>query len=209
LVLSGIALQLGIFNRPSDDTIKQTDGIFIAFDNFHATTSHEMFQIWSDSSIHGVRYISSSKTNLIIRLFWLLSFTLSIIGFFYYGREAYLKYSVKPDINLIIKLKPIRDIPFPAVTICSPEPATNNFDSTDIHMEDLEQFLMDDEEYLSNKELSYLAAMGQACNSNYLSNLFQNRPDIFQHMKERNFSNDIVRILNEISFPTKVSGESV
>ncbi|KAG5669231.1 hypothetical protein PVAND_017123 [Polypedilum vanderplanki] len=164
-----------------------------------------MLHIWRESSIHGVKYISDSKNNFIIRLFWFCSFSFSIICLFYYAKQAFIKFKVNPDINLIIRLRPIRDIPFPAVTICSPEPAENIFTSTDITMEELHEFLLSfDEENLSTEELGYLAAMAQACNSNYLSNIFQDRLEVLNLVKGRkNINNNIVKLLDEISFPIR------
>lgn len=72
------------------------------------------------SSIHGVRYIADSKSHKSVRIFWLITFLMSIIGFLFYVNGVYSKWMLAPDIGITANLKPIREIPFPAVTICAP-----------------------------------------------------------------------------------------
>ena len=73
-----------------------------------------------ESSIHGIKFIADNDSHKFLRIFWTISFLMSIVGFIYYADGVYLKWSVNPDIALQIKWKSIREIPFPAVTICLP-----------------------------------------------------------------------------------------
>lgn len=74
----------------------------------------------SESSIHGVQYIGDSSRKLSIRIFFSIAFFCSILGLGYYAYGVYNKWSNEPDIEVTIKLKAMRDIPLPAITICSP-----------------------------------------------------------------------------------------
>lgn len=79
-----------------------------------------------ESSIHGIKFIADKRNNKFTRIFWTVSFLMSIAGFFFYVNGVYLKWSKNPDISLKIKWKSIREIPFPAVTICLPLFAKSN-----------------------------------------------------------------------------------
>lgn len=81
----------------------------------------------SETSIHGIRHIGDKGTHKIMRIFWWLSFALSIIGLSYYAYGTYSKWTIEPDIGITASLKPIREIPFVAATICSPVSAKNEF----------------------------------------------------------------------------------
>lgn len=79
-----------------------------------------------ESSIHGIKFIADKNNNRLIRIFWTISFLMSIAGFCFYANSVYLKWSTNPDITLKIKWKSIREIPFPAITICLPLFAKSN-----------------------------------------------------------------------------------
>lgn len=79
-----------------------------------------------ESSIHGIKFIADKNNSNLIRIFWTVSFLMSIAGFCFYANGVYLKWSKNPDIALKIKWKSIREIPFPAVTICLPLFAKTN-----------------------------------------------------------------------------------
>jgi amiloride-sensitive sodium channel len=81
----------------------------------------------SHTSIHGVRYTNDLHTHRVIRIFWLIVFVLSIAVLTFYARGAYVKWKIAPDISMSEQLKPIREIPFPAVTICSPASVKSEF----------------------------------------------------------------------------------
>ena len=79
-----------------------------------------------ESSIHGIKFITDKSNNKFIRIFWTVSFLMSIAGFCFYANGVYLKWNQNPDIALKIKWKSVREIPFPAVTICLPLFAKSN-----------------------------------------------------------------------------------
>lgn len=79
-----------------------------------------------ESSIHGVRYIFGEKVDKSIRFYWLIFFLLSLGGLIYYCHGLYEKWSEYPDFGIKNRWRPIREIPFPAITVCSPLFAKNN-----------------------------------------------------------------------------------
>lgn len=43
-----------------------------------------------------------------------------MFGLSYYAYGVYMKWNIEPDIGLTLRMRPMREIPFPAITICSP-----------------------------------------------------------------------------------------
>lgn len=74
----------------------------------------------SESSIHGVKFIGDSSRQKSMRIFFAIAFFCSMVGLGYYAYGVYTKWSIEPDIEVTMKLIKMREIPFPAITICSP-----------------------------------------------------------------------------------------
>lgn len=74
----------------------------------------------SESSIHGIKFIFTSSHSKLSRFFWFLAFICSFSGFCYYIYGAVIKLKINPDVVLKITQRPMRELPFPAVTICTP-----------------------------------------------------------------------------------------
>jgi hypothetical protein len=83
----------------------------------------------SDSSIHGIRFIFDGQSHRYARTFWCVAFVLSILGFGFYVQGVYEKWSSNPDIAMKNQWLAIREIPFPAITICLPLFARNGMQS--------------------------------------------------------------------------------
>lgn len=118
----------------------------------------------SSATIHGVRYIiGSDESQKSFRIFWIFAFIFSIAGLGYYAYGVYMKWNIEPDIGLTVRMRPMREIPFPAITICAPLFARDN-------MANFSRFYA---EYtstngkilpeLSPEEQNYLSANIQAC----------------------------------------------
>jgi quinol-cytochrome oxidoreductase complex cytochrome b subunit len=69
-------------------------------------------------TIHGLKYIADKTSSKPIRIFWILSFLLSICCFGYYAHKMYVKLYVEPEIGLRISEVPAMSVPYPAVTVC-------------------------------------------------------------------------------------------
>ncbi|CAG9810022.1 unnamed protein product [Chironomus riparius] len=94
-------------------------------------------------------------------MFWTVSFLMSIAGFCFYANGVYLKWIRNPDIALKIKLKSIREIPFPAVTICLPLFAKSNSIKMSSFV-DIRNFSIS--RLLLPEDQSIIGAAAQACN---------------------------------------------
>ena len=58
--------------------------------------------------------------NKIIRILWISSYIISITSFSYYVHGIFVKWKFDPDISINIRTVSYHDIPFPAVTYCTP-----------------------------------------------------------------------------------------
>lgn len=147
-----------------------------------------------DSSIHGIRYIADSKSHKSFRIFWLFIFVLSIAGFSFYVYGVYSKWMQAPDIGITANLKPIRDIPFPAITICAPMSIKNVHANFYEVYHELKFNKSSNDQGISTEEQKMISAIVQSCDPN-LSKLFT------QQIKQ-SVSNDLVDYLVRGSFTT-------
>jgi acid-sensing ion channel, other len=74
----------------------------------------------NESTIHGVKFIGNSKATKITRCFWLISLILSIFVLSTNIWISYVKWNIQPSIGIRVKSIPSYNMPFPAITICSP-----------------------------------------------------------------------------------------
>lgn len=72
-----------------------------------------------NSTIHGVKYIGERNRHISEKIFWIIFLGLSICACCYMISEIYEKWIDSPVIiSLSEKFTPIKDVPFPAITIC-------------------------------------------------------------------------------------------
>jgi amiloride-sensitive sodium channel len=71
------------------------------------------------NSIPGIERIVDKSTKKITKILWIISILLSICGLIYYTRISYFKLTLMPEITLSSKVTLAREIPFPALTICT------------------------------------------------------------------------------------------
>lgn len=85
----------------------------------------------SNSTIHGLNYFGDRRRHWIERTFWIMTFTVSMVGCFFMVHKTYAKWQQSPIINTQEdKFTPISEIPFPTVTLC---PATK-IDNPDVNL---------------------------------------------------------------------------
>jgi amiloride-sensitive sodium channel len=82
--------------------------------------------ITQESSIHGFRHITDGRRNNISKFFWFCFASASIGLLFLSGYNLYVKFQVEPEIGLRVNQKAMNELPYPAVTICSPLFARDN-----------------------------------------------------------------------------------
>lgn len=86
-----------------------------------------MLSFSSNSTIHGINFIFNKSQSRISRIFWSVALTCSFLGFCYYIYEATNKLHLYPDIVLKVTQRPLSELPFPAVTVCTPIFSLRNF----------------------------------------------------------------------------------
>ncbi|KAG5680508.1 hypothetical protein PVAND_010015 [Polypedilum vanderplanki] len=145
-----------------------------------------------DSTIHGVHFIAGENRNKITRIFWALSFICATSTFIFHVHRSYEKWKIKPDIAMRKHQKFVGEIPFPALTICSPVFAKDNFvDYENLYRHyssNLESFRNN----ITSKEANYLISNMQACSPGYLT--------ISAQVFHRHTDNNTVKLLNQSSF---------
>lgn len=121
----------------------------------------------NESSIHGVRYmIGDNSRKKSIRVFFTVAFFCSMLGLGYYAYGVYKKWSDEPDIEVTIRLMKMREVPYPAITICSPLFVRDGLAN---YSKYYAEFRGNDGKIpiLSESEQNFLAAGVQACAPKY------------------------------------------
>lgn len=99
--------------------------------------------------------------NSILNFLRVFGYFLSLCGLIFYIRGIFVKYFIEPDIGLSEKFKQATEIPFPAITICSPLVIKSN-------LTNLRQFYGHYEKFgeilnLTQSEQNFLATKSQVC----------------------------------------------
>lgn len=141
-----------------------------------------------DTSIHGVNFIAGQNRSKIMRFFWSFSFLISTILFGYNIYGIFVKWQIEPDILVKINMKLLSEIPFPAITLCSPMFSRDN-------LTNYEKFADEIDKNLTTNEVNYFAANIQSCNPSIVS---QFESEIIKYHTD----NDTIKLLNESSIKT-------
>jgi amiloride-sensitive sodium channel len=142
------------------------------------------------SSLYGSELTTSATYHITSRIFYTLSFICTSLAFFFYVYLAYEKWKILPDIAIRKNQKFIGEIPFPAVTICSPVFSRvelvyyQNFSSDAMKVSQKEAL-----ENITPDEANYLISNMQACNPSYLYLTEQ----IYQHRTRSN----VIKLMDE------------
>ncbi|KAG5668407.1 hypothetical protein PVAND_016347 [Polypedilum vanderplanki] len=133
----------------------------------------------AETSIHGINFILTCNQNWINRIFWFLALVISSILLALNVNLAYQKYQNEPSIVIRSNMRDLKEIPMPALTICSPLFAINN-------LANLNNFYKNYYEKkifaanMTSKEANYLMANLQVCRPNSIFDLakfISNRTD--------------------------------
>ncbi|XP_059047783.1 pickpocket protein 28-like [Achroia grisella] len=73
----------------------------------------------SKTTLHGLRYLAEKSLNIFEKLFWLVTFLLSVVLCFLLIRNVWIKWQTSPVIvSFSEKFVPVEMVPFPSITIC-------------------------------------------------------------------------------------------
>jgi hypothetical protein len=142
-----------------------------------------------ESSIHGVRFIVDGRVNRVVRFFWCVTMIGSIAALFLYGRGLYVKLTIEPEIGVHVNLKPLIELPFPAVTICTPVFARDGLANLSNFAYTLRKGV---DANLSVSQQNYLASNYHACVPHLAV-------DVHNFTRRRNETN-VVKLMRESSF---------
>ncbi|GBP43273.1 Pickpocket protein 28 [Eumeta japonica] len=89
---------------------------------------HDLFKEFNaNSTLHGLKYFTENDISLIERLFWIVTFVLSLGLCCSLIYNVWMKWQESPVIvSFSEKMIPVWQVPFPAFTIC-PRTKTQNF----------------------------------------------------------------------------------
>ncbi|KAG5680506.1 hypothetical protein PVAND_010013 [Polypedilum vanderplanki] len=148
-----------------------------------------MFANKKSNSIQAVDLFVDKNSGIVTRIFYAISFIFTTAAFFFYVYRSYEKWKIEPDIAVRQNQIFVSEIPFPAVTICSPVFARSeilaykNYSSTNIaiHPEVLDN--------LNSTIANYLIANQHACNPYYVA--------VSEKIEKLRTERNIVKLLNE------------
>ncbi|KAF5296272.1 hypothetical protein FQR65_LT10267 [Abscondita terminalis] len=114
--------------------------------NFCSSILGHIEDYFSNSTLHGLRYIGDTTISFGERIFWLVAFITAIFCAAYFITSIYAKYNLNPVIiSLNPRPTPIGALPFPAITICSMNQAKRReADSIVESGTEVEKMLLDD-----------------------------------------------------------------
>lgn len=92
---------------------------WIDLKNQSAAASTLLKEFSENSTFHGVKYLGERRRHWIERAFWIIAFSVSVLGCSMMIGRIYVKWQHSPVIvSFAEKPTPMWKIPFPAVTIC-------------------------------------------------------------------------------------------
>lgn len=100
--------------------------------------------------IHGLPHAIDDKKPLWIRIFWSFLLFISLGIYFYFLFLISWRFWNNPDISLNFNRRPLRELPFPAVTICTPIVTPYNGSEISSFTEGTGSFSSDLVDYIAN-----------------------------------------------------------
>lgn len=145
-----------------------------------------------EKNLFEFRCIFEKETPILVKLFWIFAYTISITAFYIQTQGVFVKYYSKPDIAQIDNLISAIEIPAPALTICPPLVLRSGFANyTDLFLRERDPELKNSIN-LTIKEQNYMAAMMQACTPDTARQLLNYTKDRTEY--------HIVKLLTDASF---------
>ncbi|XP_069695435.1 pickpocket protein 28-like isoform X2 [Periplaneta americana] len=101
-----------VMDIEDDKKILKTNGFL------HIIKTNSM-EFCRSTSLHGLQYVGEEHRTITERLFWLLSFFISLIAVTYFIVQVWIKWNTNPVLVTFSEVAtPVWEIPFPAITIC-------------------------------------------------------------------------------------------
>lgn len=115
------------------------------------------------STFYGIRYLAKPNIPKVAKFIWLAAILTSFFGLIYYAHAIYVKGFHVPNNGVSYKIKSTREVPFPAVTICTP--LTARFEYANFSQWSSNFYSLDSKTppHSSPSEQSYLSAFSQIC----------------------------------------------
>ncbi|XP_072934740.1 pickpocket protein 28-like [Epargyreus clarus] len=86
----------------------------------YETFNNDLREYLSTSTLHGLRYVGEKKLTWFERFFWLVAFGSSLFCAAFFILNVYAKWRMTPMIvSINPENMPLKDLPFPALTICN------------------------------------------------------------------------------------------
>jgi amiloride-sensitive sodium channel len=108
----------------------------------------------------GFRAIINNRTNYFSKIFWAIAFMTSAIGLLIPTIGVFRKFNSEPEFGIKVSQKPLKNLPYPAITICSPVFAKDN----DVNYRKAGKFFDMTGKNLTTQQKNYFAANYQVCN---------------------------------------------
>ncbi|CAG9802085.1 unnamed protein product [Chironomus riparius] len=131
--------------------------------------------------------ITKHETSKILKFSWIIVLCASFFGLCFYVKGCYEKLTTNPEILVNEKHIPSFDIPFPAITICSPLNIKMEYSNLSIIREDVKQ-----NKILSSEAETMLARSAHVCQTDFLH---------FEKISSnKSYNEDILNTLNAQSY---------
>lgn len=119
----------------------------------------------NNSTVHGVKYFVERRRHPAERVFWIISFLITLYGCIKMINNVYERWELSPSFD--DKSTPVWDIPFPAVTICPETKAkVKNLNMTKVY----EEIVTNGSWNLTVDELRNAEALTQICRPHLFEN---------------------------------------
>jgi amiloride-sensitive sodium channel len=141
------------------------------------------------NSIQAVSVIVDKNNGIASRLFYTISFIFTTAAFFYYVFCSYEKWKIEPDIAVRKHQIRLGEIPFPALTICSPVFARSETMRYKMYSSLYVKKYPEVLDNITSSEANYLISNQHACNPYYID--FSKR---VQHLRTKS---DVVKLMSE------------
>jgi acid-sensing ion channel, other len=166
----------------------------------------EATEFASSSTVHGVQFIFSKSRHKIIRIFWISSFVFAVLCCMYNSRESYWKLNVTPETETTESLIPMEEIPFPAISICSPFFARSKLISKEFKFRKFFQMIKTAVKGITREDYYHMVANYYWQATNMVETVIKNRNRFFGNMtswkdaKSHPIKTDLFPYLNRSHF---------
>ncbi|KAL0882698.1 hypothetical protein ABMA27_001121 [Loxostege sticticalis] len=118
-----------------------------------------------NTTLHGLRYTTENGLHIVEKVFWLITFTVSVVLSFYLISKVWTKWTTSPIIvSFAGKPVSVQEVPLPSITIC---PAVK-FLQSKINFTKIQLDLRDANKTVDNETLANVNAINLICDAPFL-----------------------------------------